>query len=364
LSVISSIGVAVPSNSYLQAEIGSYMAKACNLSSEEQRKLKVLYAKSGIEKRYSVLSDFSKKNALPALFHEDKTCWIEQRMSLYMQAASKLAKEAVEDCIKNIDTKNAISHLITISCTGMSAPGIDLELIESLKLSPYIKRSSINFMGCYAAVHGLKQANDIVLADPSAKVLVVSVELCTIHFQNTSDHETLLANSLFADGAAAILVSNNPLNQNLPYFSIKDFYSLIIPSGKNDMAWSISSKGFLMTLSSYIPSLINEHLKDFVKSSLSKILQNKSVKYWAVHPGGKKILEATAEALNIDSNQLQSSYSVLKNYGNMSSPSILFVLHHMLETNKADGNKSGDVFGIAFGPGLVMESCLLHYAAS
>jgi len=313
------------------------------------RKLEALYTKSGIETRYSCLNDFSLDN--PDSFYPDYTTSVEQRLNEYADHALSLSLESIERCLLDFD-KQLLTHLITVSCTGMSAPGLDLQLVDHLSLPNSISRSSVNFMGCYAAIHALKIANDICLAHTNAQVLIVCTELCTLHFQKEPTDDNLLANCLFSDGSAALLISNAKKG-----FEIKGFYSEIHAKGKDEMSWKIGSNGFLMGLTGLVPKVIKEAIKEFKNKSWEILdwVDAQDVRY-AVHPGGKKIIEAIA--IELELSYVKQSYDVLKKYGNMSSASILFVLHAIQETMPKELTK---VWGVAFGPGLVMESFGLEY---
>jgi predicted naringenin-chalcone synthase len=230
---------------------------------------------------------------------------------------------------------------------------LDIELIQALNLNPKTQRSSINFMGCNAAIIALNQANSICNSQPNAKVLIVCTELCTIHIQNSFTDDYLLSNSLFSDGSAAAMVSSKP--QHMPEYrdlEITSFDSLIIHEGQNDMAWQLSEYGFLMSLSAYISNLINGNISKML-SDLN--IQKDKINFWAIHPGGKKILDDFAKVFDFKNNELVSAYHVLKNYGNMSSPTILFVLKELMKNNEK--KRSGDtIFTAAFGPGLTIET--------
>jgi predicted naringenin-chalcone synthase len=237
----------------------------------------------------------------------------------------------------------------------MSAPGLDLELIELLNLPATTWRTSINFMGCYAAIHGLKLADAICKSDKKANVLIVCVELCTLHFQKKYNPDNISSAILFSDGAAAILVSGNNEAEGL---SIDHFYSSVSFKSKQEMVWELSSTGFLLTLSGYIPELIEEDFNGIVNECLKKTSINKEdITHWCIHPGGKKILEAVHNSLGFTNGQLQHCYDVLNDCGNMSSPTILFVLKRIQQT--LDKKQRNNIFGAAFGPGLTIETFIL-----
>lgn len=355
---IIAIGTANPAHRHQQNDIMRFMLDANNPNEKNRKLLPILYHRSGIDTRYSVFSDFSQAREKWDFFSDNSTMpSLEKRMAFYNQEAVKLSVSAIEDCIntaKNATNIQEITHLITVTCTGLSAPGLDIQLVQALNLSPNIVRTSVNFMGCYAALHALKIADAFCRADASAKVLVVCTELCTLHFQKSNDVDAILSSTLFADGSAACLIS---ANENAKGLEIKQFYSQIALSGQADMAWQLSSTGFLMTLSSHVPKLIKQEIKNLLENSLQKLgLNSENITDWAIHPGGKNILEAVETSLELGSEALNESYEILKNYGNMSSPTILFVLKKMME----DTAKTGNIFAIAFGPGITMESVILE----
>lgn len=360
---ISAIGTANPEHKIAQQDAARFMEQSLALSNEEKRKIKALYRLSGIRHRYSVLADYGKNYGHYAFFPNTENLEpfpsTQDRMQVYSGEASRLAVAAIQQCLGQIPDFNQqeITHLLTISCTGMHAPGIDIEIIQILGLPGNTRRTAINFMGCYAAFNGMKLANDICKADPSSKVLVVSVELCTLHFQNKADDDNLLSNALFGDGAAAILVETVKRDQK--QLSFENFYCDLAYEGIEDMAWKIGDHGFEMRLSSYIPKFV----KGGIKSLTDKLLgayrsQLASKVFYAIHPGGKRILEAIEQALGLSREDNRFAYDVLENYGNMSSSTVLFVLKALLgDVSEVDNGRP--VISFAFGPGLTMESMLL-----
>ncbi len=267
--------------------------------------------------------------------------------------APALSETAIRNCLAGHLQAKEVTHLITITCTGLSAPGLDLQLMELLELPRHIFRTSINFMGCYAAIHGLKLADTICKTDPQAKVIVVCTELCTLHFQQEPTLDNITSSLLFGDGSAAALITADAYAAE--GLHLEHFYSEVKPEGKQEMNWALSSTGFIMTLRSYIPGLIEADFNKLVKNALNQGGYSKaSITSWCIHPGGRRILEAIAKSLDLPDDELDASYEVLNEFGNMSSATILFVLDSILRKNP--GGKPLRVFGAAFGPGLTMET--------
>ena len=361
MSKIISIGTAVPAFKHRQQDIMQFMQTVYALTESDKRKIRFLYHQSNIDTRYSVIPDYSRTLAewkfYPATENLEPFPSLEHRMTWYHKYAAPLSIHAVRDCLDGKVKQDEITHLITVSCTGMSAPGLDLQLMELLELPKHAWRSSVNFMGCYAAVHALKIADAICRGDKQAKVLIVCTELCTLHFQREASVDNIASSLLFGDGSAAVLVTNS----DDPHRGLQmdSFYSEVIPKGKKDMSWELSSSGFLMTLSSYIPDLVGEDFSGLTGRALMQAgITQEQVTHWCIHPGGKKILEAVAGSLRLEEGALNACYEVLRNYGNMSSPTILFVLKKLMQHMTAAPQKDikQTVFGAAFGPGLTMET--------
>ncbi len=335
------------------------------MGEQENRKLRYLYHHSGIDHRYSVIGDYSKPVSewrfYPQTENLEPFPSLEQRMNWFNRYAAPLSVDAIRDCLGSKESETAITHLITVSCTGMSAPGLDLQIMELMDLPKTTYRTSINFMGCYAAIHALKLADSICKSEADARVLIVCTELCTLHFQRDATQDNIASSLLFGDGSAAVLVTG--AKDKRKGFEIKDFYSEVVTKGKKDMAWELSSSGFLMTLSGYIPELIEEDFDALIERALNRAqIKKTSITHWVVHPGGKRILEAINKTLGLKGNELQASYQVLKQFGNMSSATILFVLKNMLEEIRHRKPKSPELaLGAAFGPGLTMETFLASY---
>ncbi len=362
-SYICAVGTANPAHKIPQMQIAGFMAEALQFDAADTRKLSALYRVSGIDSRHTVLSDYEKQNGDFSFFPNtpglEPFPAVSQRMAAFREYALPLSLAAIENCFAQLPAFNPqeITHLVTVSCTGMYAPGLDIEIIGALELSTNIERTAINFMGCYAAFNALKVANTICKAHPEANVLVVCTELCTLHFQKSAEHDHLVSNALFADGAAAVLVSSRPQpGMNL---ELEAFHCELLPSGKSDMAWHIGDFGFEMTLSAYIPELIKKGIKQLSTSLLSRLkLDLEAIKWFAIHPGGRKILEAIEQELGLTKTDNRFAYGVLREFGNMSSVTVLFVLQKLIAALQPE-NEDERVLSFAFGPGLTMESMLL-----
>jgi len=360
-SKIISIGTAVPEHQITQMEVGKLMTQIIPLKTDDKRKLLSLYRSSGIKYRHSVVKDFTIDQKHFEFFPnvvEHPFPSTRDRMQIYKEKALPLALNAVNDCFKQTAVaKEAITHLIVISCTGIYAPGIDIELVENLGLKTNTQRTGVNFMGCYAAFNGLKVANNICKADPDATVLMVCLELCTLHFNPHTDIENILVNMLFSDGAAAVLLQEEKSPKK--GLTIEKFHCDLAPESKNEMTWDIANKGFDMKLSPQVPDIIRKGIEKLCLNLLQQDnFEQDSIDIYAIHPGGRKILEVIEEKLRVPREKNWAAYQVLENFGNMSSPTILFVLKAIWEKLSVDDdNKS--ILSFAFGPGLTLESMLL-----
>jgi alpha-pyrone synthase len=276
-----------------------------------------------------------------------------ERMQRYEREAPALATKAVER-LGVSDSIRQITHLIVTSCTGLSAPGIDLEVIRRCNLDPSIERTVVGFMGCNAAINALKLARHIVRSEPDSRVLIVCIELCTLHLQESKDIERLLSFLLFGDGCSAALVSAEPSG-----FAIDRFHAELVPEAAEQLSWTIRDFGFDMILSGHVPATIGEALR----AGSERVLAGHStdaIRMWAVHPGGRTILDAVQDALDLDQSSLARSRAVLRDFGNMSSPTVLFVLEAMMRENVPAGARG---CAMAFGPGLTAETMLFSAAA-
>lgn len=362
MSYITAIGTANPPHVHRQADIANFMVKAMALPAAEARTLHAIFRASGIDTRHSVIPDYGssgERTFYPPADNLEPFPSTKQRMDLFRTHAPDLSEQAVEDVWRQRPeiTPGTITHLVVVSCTGMYAPGLDIDLVKRLGLPSHVQRLCINFMGCYAAFNGLKIADQYCQTNPQARVLVVCTELCSIHFQREPTTDNLLANALFADGAAAVLVENDIRpGVNLEPVS---FYCDLAPEGEQDMAWTVGDWGFEMRLSAYVPEIIRSGIHHLTERLLQRIrYTRRDVDFFAIHPGGRKILEAIEGELGLSKEENAAAYGVLKQYGNMSSPTVLFVLREVIQGRAVDDDQK-TVLSFAFGPGLTLESMLL-----
>ncbi len=364
MSKIISIATGVPPYKHQQTDILKFADTIYSKSETDSRKLKFLYRHSGIDTRYSVLPDYSTTAADRQFYAKSKDLEpfpdLEKRMEWFADNAAELSVKTIRDCLIGQIKPHEITHLITVSCTGMSAPGMDLEIMEAMNLPADICRTSVNFMGCYAAIHALKMADAFCNNNAKANVVIVCTELCTLHFQKENSIDNITSTLLFADGCAAVLVKHTKAAAK--GLILKSFFSDVAFKGKKDMSWQLSSKGFLMTLTGYVPDLVKEDFDVLLNKALKNAgIKKEAIKYWCIHPGGKKILEAIQQSTGLKEQDLQYSYDVLREYGNMSSPTVLFVLQKILIELQNSEQDQAAVFGAAFGPGLTMETFIATY---
>jgi predicted naringenin-chalcone synthase len=273
-----------------------------------------------------------------------------RRMQAFEQFAPRLARCALDKLALAEEERRAITHVIVTSCTGLYAPGLDYDIVEHLGLNPSVERTFVGFMGCYAAINALKAARHIVRSEPSAKVLLLSLELCSLHMQETQNLEQLLAFLVFADGCAAYLVSAEPTG-----LAIDSFLAVVLPDTNQLITWRIGEKGFDMHLSGQVPGELRRGLAT-AGNQITQGAALHSIDLWAVHPGGRTILDAVEQGLELAPEALTDSRDVLQNYGNMSSPSVVFVLERLIE--RARPGQLG--CAMSFGPGVTAETMLFH----
>ncbi|HEX2793716.1 MAG TPA: type III polyketide synthase [Croceicoccus sp.] len=262
------------------------------------------------------------------------------RMAVYAKEAPDLVMQAAE----GLGPLHEVTHLVLASCTGFVAPGIDQIVARRLGLAPSVERTLVGFMGCYAAVAALRTARHIVRSEPAARVLVVTVELCTLHLQADDAVDEILTMLLFGDGAAAAIVSADPVG-----IALGDPFSATLPDSEDLIGWTIGDTGFDMTLSGAVPG----HIREAIASGVMRRAfgDPATVDGWAVHAGGRTVLDAVEQGFDLAPDALAESRAVLRDFGNMSSATLMFVLARVL----ADDRRVDNGVALAFGPGLAIE---------
>jgi predicted naringenin-chalcone synthase len=353
-------GTAVPEHSITMDESVAIASQRFCPTDRERRILPALYRMAGVRKRHSVLLQERRRGhgdrhvdlMRVATGPDDMGPSIGSRMELYESAAFPLAARAARTAIEDAGLSGSdMTHMVTVSCSGFFAPGVDIKLIKELHLPRTIERAHVGFMGCHGALNGLRIARGFGGINSDANVLLCAVELCSLHYHYGWDAEYVVANALFADGAAAVVGSARPDSVG---WSVLATGACLIPDSEDAMTWRIRDHGFVMTLSPKVPGLIEEHLPAWLESWLAtEGLGINDIGTWAVHPGGPRILSSVARALGLDDDALAVSREVLRQYGNMSSPTILFVLDRL---RQADAPLPCVALG--FGPGLMAEAVL------
>lgn len=361
---ILGLGTAVPEAYVDQGIAAAITAGLCCRTAEHRTWLPLIYSQSGIHGRHlvfdqAVIDDVvngtrhSGSPFLPSGAADDAGPTTAVRMREYRRHAGRLAAQSSRLALQAAEVApRRITHLVTVSCTGFHAPGFDLELIRRLPLSPAVARTHIGFMGCHGALNGLRVAKAFA-AEPSARVLICATELCGLHFHYGWDPQQMIANALFADGSAAMVGAGDAATGS---WRLVANSSVVIPNSADAMSWSVGDHGFAMTLSRDVPQLISRHLRPWLMEWLaSHGVTPAAVTGWAVHPGGPKVLDAVAESMDLNSEALAESRSVLADYGNMSSPTVLFILERLMRRPMA-----GPIVALGFGPGMVTEAALLQ----
>jgi alpha-pyrone synthase len=276
----------------------------------------------------------------------------KRRMDAFERFAPRLAGCALDRLQLTPAERKSVTHVIVTCCTGLYAPGLDIDIVNHLGLNPSVERTMIGFMGCYAAINALKAARHIVRSEPDAKVLILSLELCSLHLKETQDLEQVLSFLLFADGCAACLVSGEPEG-----LALDGFLAVNVPATSDLITWRIGEMGFDMQLSGKVPGEIKRGLPD-ARAQILRGREAADIDLWAVHPGGRTILDAVEQALELRPDALAVSRDILARFGNMSSATVMFVLEQILK--RAQKGQAG--CAMSFGPGITAETMLFHAA--
>lgn len=336
---INWIATAVPE---LDFEQDYHLWARARLGEKRARVYERMAERSGIEHRWSVLTEEDAKlDHGVGLYGANDPPGTARRMAIYAEEAPKLALKA----IGKLGPLDGVTHLVVASCTGFVAPGVDQIIARRLGLAKDVERVLIGFMGCYAAVTALRTARHIVRSEPRSRVLVVTVELSTLHHQEESEIEPLLMGAQFGDGAAAALVSNAGKG-----LEIGDVISAALEESEELITWQIGDTGFAMRLSGEVPGRIRGALaQPNVQERITGGVAPREVDAYAVHAGGRSILDAVESGMGLEPTALDHSRAVLREFGNMSSSTLMFVLERVLR------DRPGSGVALAFGPGLAME---------
>ncbi|GAA1858391.1 type III polyketide synthase [Microbacterium koreense] len=359
---ILSIGTAVPETRLSQDAVRDLFASQPEIDRRTQRLIRAAFDASAIDFRHTVLPE------LGGLPRDGLRVRAESGMLLapstgarndeYRRTAPTLFRDAAAAALSRAQiSADKVTHVLTVSCTGFFAPGPDVALVRDLGLDAGVQRAHLGFIGCAAAMPALRLASSIAASDPSAMVLVVAAELCTLHVRCADDPDQIVAASIFADGAAAALVSGDPDYAATGRLELDGFETQLLPEGDDAMQWTIGDAGFEMTLTAQVPRLVGAH----ARSALPTIVAS-GIDAWAVHPGGRSILDRVEDALGAPPGALDASRETLRRYGNMSSATVLFVLDALWSRGLEDAAHIG---ALAFGPGLTVEAArMVHHAAS
>jgi predicted naringenin-chalcone synthase len=354
---VCGLGTATPAGSFAQETAIRLAAARCCRNDRERVWLERIYRAAGVQRRGSVLLDSDDDAVSIEAFYPPRASTDERgpttaaRLSRYAQEAGKLAARACDAALHDAAIERAsITHLVTVSCTGLFSPGLDAELIAQLGLQRNVGRLNLGFMGCHGALNGLRAASALARSAPDARVLLCCVELCSLHFCYGWNPQQVVANALFADGAGAVILSPS----DDAGLHLHDTASLLTHDSADAMTWRIGDHGFEMGLSLEVPRRIRASLREWLEPWLaSHGWTINDVAHWAIHPGGPEIIQAALDSLGLAADAGDHSRAVLAEHGNMSSPTVLFILQRM----RAKGT-AGPIVALGFGPGLMFEAAL------
>ncbi|MGW6173129.1 type III polyketide synthase [Arthrobacter sp. NPDC055138] len=366
---LRSLETAVPETVLIQSEARDVFATQPGLTRLGQRLVTTSFDQSGIDTRHAAVDELTTaKRAENPVFFDAGTRQLlspstKVRNDFFAAKATPLFIEAAGKALAACDGIGPadITHLITVSCTGFFNPGPDYKVVRALGLNPGVQRFHLGFMGCYAAFPALRAAKSFCDADPMAVVMVVTAELCTLHVRTSNDPDTIVGSSLFADGAAAAVITARDLEETGPAIRLDHFETTLTPVGEESMAWNIGDEGFEMVLGTYVPHIIDEHIVGALEPLLARepglaAKPYRDIEHWAIHPGGRSILDKVEAKLALTEEQLVPARETLRRYGNMSSATVMFVLKHILE--QPPGAAEERICSMAFGPGLTVETGL------
>ncbi|KQR63367.1 naringenin-chalcone synthase [Arthrobacter sp. Leaf337] len=366
---LRSLETAVPPTVLIQSEARDVFAAQPGLTRLGSRLVNTCFDSAAIDTRHTAVTELTKESRAddPQFFDPDTGLVLSPstkvRNDIFGREATKLFVEAAKaalDACPGVESAD-ITHLVTVSCTGFFNPGPDYKIVRALGLNPAVQRYHLGFMGCYAAFPALRAAKSFCEADPDAVVLVVCAELCSLHVRTSNDPDTIMGSALFADGAAAAVVSARDIPDGNPLLRLDHFETVLTPVGEESMAWNIGDEGFEMVLGNYVPHIIDDHIIGALEPLLARDeslrgLPYRDITHWAIHPGGRSILDKVQSRLELTDEQLVPARETLRKFGNMSSATVLFVLKHIAGLPPQDGDER--ICSMAFGPGLTVETAM------
>lgn len=354
------IGTSLPAHELPQTRVAELLASSIPDKPDLARFARRIFRSCGVETRYTCEPEYTGSSDqcryLPS--NGEPVPTTKERMDTYKREAPPLGKEAAVQALKDAGVQpGEITHLITVSCTGQFLPGMDVYLIGELGLSPRVNRLPLIFQGCAAGLKAIQMARDVVQGAPGSKVLVVCVELCTLHFQPVMEREALFASSFFGDGASACVVGE-AAEHHQHYLQLGTGYQVLLPDSTQEMTWEVGNTGFDLYLSPSIPKLLGQHLVPELDILLG---DDERPELWAIHPGGRGIVDSVQEVLGLRDDQTKYSRDILKNAGNLSSVTIMFVLNAMRRELRSKESAASEGVAMAFGPGLTAELMRFRY---
>ena len=368
---LRSLETAVPPTVLIQSEARDVFAAQPGLTRLGSRLVGTCFDSAAIDTRYTAVAELTTASRAenPQFFDPDtgllRSPSTKARNDVFATEATKLFIEAAQkamDACAGVDLLD-ITHLVTVSCTGFFNPGPDYKIVRVLGLNPSVQRYHLGFMGCYAAFPALRAAKSFCEADPDAVVLVVCAELCSLHVRTSNDPDAIMGSALFGDGAAAAVVTARDIPDTPALLQLDHFETVLTPVGEDSMAWNIGDEGFEMVLGNYVPHIIDDHIIGALEPLLARDaalfgLPYRDIRHWAIHPGGRSILDKVQSRLDLSDEQLIPARETLRNFGNMSSATVLFVLRHILDLPAAADDVDERICSMAFGPGLTVETAL------
>ncbi|MBP2376140.1 putative naringenin-chalcone synthase [Paeniglutamicibacter psychrophenolicus] len=368
--MLRTIQTAVPPTILYQDKARDVFGAQPGLTRLGQRLINTSFDSAQISTRHTAVTEFTTETVAenPLFFDAESGLLLspstKERNEVFVATAPGLYIESAQkalDACPDLGPED-VTHVITVSCTGFYNPGPDYQLVRALGLRPSTQRYHLGFMGCYAAFPALRAAKSFCEADPDSVVLVVCAELCSIHVRSSNDPDAIMGSALFADGAAAAIVTARP--HSGAGLRLDHFETVLTPVGEEAMAWNIGDEGFEMVLGTYVPHIIDDH----IIGALAPLLalddsvgpDYADIEHWGIHPGGRAILDRVQKRLELSDGQLVPARRVLNDYGNMSSATVMFVLKDIMDENLSKESASGQrVCSMAFGPGLTVETALM-----